>query len=685
MRLILAALLLLTPPQNGYEVFQKALTKERAEGKLSEAIELYRRTIQESVGNRSLIAKALVQIGHCYEKLGSAEARKAYEQVVREYGDQREAALEARTRLLALERPAPSPAMSTRLLWTGPVLDGFNAVSSDGRLLTFVDWETGDLAVIDLVTRLKRRITQKGSWLDSAETALYSAISYDGKHVAYTWENKEGRVELRIIGMDGSNMRVAFSKPEVDFIQPIEWTRDGKRILCLVRRIDGTKIGFYSVAGRDLRLIKTFTDWRHPGGIRLSPDDRIIAYDLPPNVDTRSGDIYLLWADGSREIPIISGPANDVVIGWTPDGAHLLFGSDRAGTVDLWSVRLDAAGPPPRPELIKRGYDPASPLGLTRNGTLFSLVQSSMQDVYVATLDEATGRVVEQPVGISLKPIGASQGPDWSPDGAYLAFRSGKMDTTPASAVIRIQNVKTGDERVLRPELNGIHVHGPRWAPDGKSMLVVGADTNGRYGVHQIDAQTGKSRPIVFKGEGAFIPQAAWSADGKSIFYVQGGRLIARNVATEEDHVLDTFRLPLSGSRIALSPSGRWLAYTAEDPSTAEIMIKVAGADGEDIREIAHIPKGRQIRGIAWTAGDKHILFAQSASPAVNGAGVSSIGELWRVAPDRGKVEKLDLAMERLEQIRLHPDGKRIAFTAGTWKAELWVLENFLPEAKGSK
>jgi len=28
------------------------------------------------------------------------------------------------------------------------------------------------------------------------------------------------------------------------------------------------------------------------------------------------------------------------------------------------------------------------------------------------------------------------------------------------------------------------------------------------------------------------------------------------------------------------------------------------------------------------------------------------------------------------------PDGRHIAFTAGTWKHERWVMENFLPEEK---
>ena len=42
----------------------------------------------------------------------------------------------------------------------------------------------------------------------------------------------------------------------------------------------------------------------------------------------------------------------------------------------------------------------------------------------------------------------------------------------------------------------------------------------------------------------------------------------------------------------------------------------------------------------------------------------------------------VDLAMERLRDLSLHPDGKRLAFAAGQSKPEVWVMENFLPANK---
>jgi hypothetical protein len=38
--------------------------------------------------------------------------------------------------------------------------------------------------------------------------------------------------------------------------------------------------------------------------------------------------------------------------------------------------------------------------------------------------------------------------------------------------------------------------------------------------------------------------------------------------------------------------------------------------------------------------------------------------------------------MVGLAGLRFHPDGKRIAFTAGSYSGEVWVLENFLPKTE---
>src|SRR5262245_53701672 len=93
---------------------QAAINKETVEGDLKSAIEIYKRVAQS--GNRPVAAKALVRMGQCYEKLGNAEARKAYERVVRDFADQSEQARAAQTRLNATRAPKPS-GLIVRQVW----------------------------------------------------------------------------------------------------------------------------------------------------------------------------------------------------------------------------------------------------------------------------------------------------------------------------------------------------------------------------------------------------------------------------------------------------------------------------------------------------------------------------------------------------------------------------------------
>src|SRR5258706_6089251 len=172
------ALLLAQSPRTGEVQFKAAQHKEQVEGDLKGAIADYKKIAQAS--ERSLGARALVAIGQCYEKLGNAEARGAYERVVREFADQVESVGLAHARLAALQSPAAAHA-AARQIWTGPGVDGdgYGSPSPDGRYLTYTNWETGDLGLRDLTTSTNRLLTNSGGWEASGDYAERSVVSPD--------------------------------------------------------------------------------------------------------------------------------------------------------------------------------------------------------------------------------------------------------------------------------------------------------------------------------------------------------------------------------------------------------------------------------------------------------------------------------------------------------------------------
>ena len=84
------------------ETYQAALTQEKGEGNLEEAIRLYQQVIEaheKGEGDESMAARAQLRIGVCQEKLGLAQARQTYEAVRDKYPDQPQVGEEAAQRL----------------------------------------------------------------------------------------------------------------------------------------------------------------------------------------------------------------------------------------------------------------------------------------------------------------------------------------------------------------------------------------------------------------------------------------------------------------------------------------------------------------------------------------------------------------------------------------------------------
>src|SRR5260370_3391704 len=113
-----------------------AMHQEEVQGDLKGAIATYQKVVATPGVSRKTAADALIRMGQCYEKLGDAESRKAYERVVREYADQKEAAALARAKL-GTGAAAHNTGIITRQVWTGPNVDVYGTVSPDGRVMSF--------------------------------------------------------------------------------------------------------------------------------------------------------------------------------------------------------------------------------------------------------------------------------------------------------------------------------------------------------------------------------------------------------------------------------------------------------------------------------------------------------------------------------------------------------------------
>jgi len=97
------------------------------------------------------------------------------------------------------------------------------SISPDGRLLAYVHWDTGDLAVRDLRSGQSRMVTNKGGNWEMDDFGYMPRWSPDGSQLAYYWYRDDGYLnELRLTDLSGKNVRVLFSHQQRG-LSPVGW------------------------------------------------------------------------------------------------------------------------------------------------------------------------------------------------------------------------------------------------------------------------------------------------------------------------------------------------------------------------------------------------------------------------------------------------------------------------------
>jgi Tol biopolymer transport system component len=160
-----------------------------------------------------------------------------------------------------------------------------------------------------------------------------------------------------------------------------------------------------------------------PGGPEFdaawSPDGNWIVYRDSARGINEDDEVYLVRADGSGRRNLTKDPANDWGPDWSPDGATIIFNSDRGGAV-MGGYLVAPDGSNLRRIVVDAWveYPAFSP-----DGTKIAFMGQVNGDYEIFTAVLATGHVEQ----LTSSP-GEDGWPSWSPDGSTIAFSSVRDD-----------------------------------------------------------------------------------------------------------------------------------------------------------------------------------------------------------------------------------------------------------------
>ncbi len=352
------------------------------------------------------------------------------------------------------------------------------------------------------------------------------------------------------------------------------------------------------------------------------------------------GDIWTAKENGSDVRRLTDHVARDVYPRFSPDGSQIAFASNRNGNYDVFV--MPSEGGKPRQLTFHSADDMV--VGWTPDGRRIIFQSTRGQGVFpsVATLFEISVEGgMEQPVGTDWGSWGS-----YSPDGSKLAFTrhpgvwSRKHYRGSYAVDLWLEEVATTNfTRLGGPDYHGNYLW-PMYAARGEIYYVADAlpsERNIKYGgpdvmksvnnIWKISERGGAPAQVTHHTSGnLFFPSI--SSDRKTIVY-------------EENFGL--WKLDLASGR------------------TTEIRLEIKS----DLKE-----NEVELRTVVSEAE------SFSLSPSGKRAAISTHGEIFTIATDRGEVQRVTESFWREQTPRWSPNGKWIAFLSDrSGREEVWIAD----------
>jgi Tol biopolymer transport system component len=664
--------------QSQRSVFERARLLDESNQNLAEAIKLYSQVAGQATTDRPLAAQAELRVGVLYQRLGrSADARTAFETVVRRYADQAEPARLARVHLAAVSGETAGAQTDPSFALTPLQIDGAGqavlgwSMAPDGKRVAVEDLTplALNVAAYDLGTRTLTALTH----YHSPSYAFGPVWSPDSAEMAFSLLGVKP-MEIRATTMGGA-VRTLTRAADNERLVATDWLKDGSAIVTLQNVGNACSVGLIPAAGGPYTslgpascgdLTKDFAS--RP---MASPDSRFIAFE-DGAVGRRS--IAVIGVDGHAVSTVADHPADDAQPFWSPDGKHLVFMSARSGSWALWGTAMDEGQAVGTPFKIRDGMKDVFLLGWSSRGLAYLAVEFG-SDVFTLDVDPRTGAPTGTPSLVEFQRTGRNFSPAWSPNGKYAAFVSQDAQVDSRRFIVTLGQAGGKTQEFIIPTSAYVDAYGPRnlrWFSDNSGIGFAGLNDKRQPSVFRLTLATGAWETMPLPEDGPID----WMPGGTAFVYVAGkgtpqARLVTHEFASGQERQLSNvdpafgaFRLAPDGKSVAFSQRGAGKGVFVMDFATSQIR-RVAPTEGS----------------ATWSPDGRRLVVSQTNDRGQTGGLLETVDlatgsstVVWREpAPETG------ISFQLAGQAEWSQDGMRLIFNQVVSKHLYWNLGSPIP------
>ena len=547
--------------------------------------------------------------------------------------------------------PAAFEAVSITPFTTNLGYNGEATIAPDNQTIAYVSDRTGRFDIF---------LRQIGTSADIALTNdqgdnIQPAFSPDGRQIAFV-SSRAGGTEIFYPGFDnpmmggdiwvmpalgGTPRRIA-----KDGNSP-SWSPDGTKIVFVRPRI-----GLFEVAasGGDVREIKTSA--RGHSNPAYSSDSRWVFFEDSDR--------------GINAVPVTGGAFQRIATGrhpvWDASSQAVIYSDSKEGNNhSLWSVPFSTTeGKPsgtPRALTIGRGRDwqPA----VSKDGKLvaYTAIQIAF-NLESVPFDAEAGRVLGS-ARVWTTGNQVSYFMRFSPDGQSVAFESSR------GAGRHIWRVDIGADPVQLTSDPKFEETFPQWSPDGATIAFARhpAQSPTQRSLWLMDTDGANPRQIL---EGNVLTR--WLPDGSGLVYQNLENLIffydltngrSRPIATQPDVV--TMHTP--------SSDAKWIVYQSTSKGSGNVDVHAVGLDGGQPRVVASTL--RQDYHPFFSPSGRWVYFQPDHKNLYR---VPGPAQDWKPADPVKITDFPEPAGLLLEDPQISRDGKQLLYSRGRVTGDIWIL-----------